>query len=200
MSGMRARRRFVAAMLAFAALLPLVWSLEGVQSALSPVAEWTASAALLFLDAIGVEVARRGTTLSHAQGFSCEIDLACTGLPIIALFTTALFAWPASRRQRISALCIALPALLAVNQLRIVHLVWVGISAPAWFDIAHDVLWRAASIILLALGWMAWRRRASAEPLPSLPVREVSRTPGVTSGEAPFRGPLRCEFESTGPC
>ena len=174
MTGARAPHRFAAAMLAFAALLPVAWSLDGVHAALAPVAEWTARAAVLSLEAIGVEIARSGTALRHAQGFSCDVDLACTGLPIIALAATALFAWPASWRQRFCALGIALPTLFAVNQLRIVHLVWIGISAPAQFDFAHDVLWRVASIVLLATGWIVWRRLAPAEPLLSLPVHEIA--------------------------
>jgi len=150
-------------MLAFAALLTLVWQLaplDAASEALAPIAEWNARLTAAILKLQGIEVLRRGSALHHAGGFSCQIDLACTGLPILALIVAAIALYPTTRGLRVLTLALALPLFLTLNLARMVHLVRVGIEAPASFDFAHDVAWRVGLVLLLGVGWGAWRQLA----------------------------------------
>ena len=127
-------------MLAFAALLVVGRQHLG-QEALAPIAVWNASIIASLLELQGIQVLRQGAALHHAGGFSCRIDLACTGLPILALGIVAVALYPATARLRIRAVALGLPLLFALNLLRMVHLMGVGIKTPVWFDFAHDVAW-----------------------------------------------------------
>lgn len=169
-------KRFALSMLAFAALLTILWqlaplaslaSLDYASETFALITEWNARLVAALLELQGIDVLRRGSSLHHASGFSCKIDLACTGLPILALIVPAIILYPTTTRLRLRALALALPLFLALNLIRMVHLVRVGIEAPLSFDFAHDVAWRVALILLLAAGWSFWRHLAIRERAPS---------------------------------
>jgi len=150
-------------MVAFAALLGFGWDQDVVRNALEPIAVWNAHITTALLELQGIEVLRRGASLRHAGGFSCQIDLACTGLPILALIVVAVALYPATGRLRLRALALCVPIVCAVNLLRMVHLVRVGIEAPERFDFAHEVAWRAVLVLLFAAGWAFWRHLTRRE-------------------------------------
>ena len=154
-------------MLGFAALLVVGWQHLG-QEALAPIAVWNARIIASLLELQGIQVLRHGAALHHAGGFSCRIDLACTGLPILALGIVAVALYPATARLRIRAVALGLPLLFALNLLRMVHLMGVGIKTPVWFDFAHDVAWPTVLVLLLAAGWSYWRTLAHSEALPAV--------------------------------
>ena len=117
-------------MVAFAALLMLGWRQGVTHEWLAPLTEWNAHLTAALLDLQGIEVMRRGATLRHSSGFSWHIDLACTGLPILALGVAAIALYPTTGRLRVRALALGLPLLFGVNLVRMVHLVRIGIEAP----------------------------------------------------------------------
>ena len=152
--------RFMLGMVAFAALLMLGWRQGVTHEWLAPLTEWNAHLTAALLDLQGIEVMRRGATLRHASGFSWHIDLACTGLPILALGVAAIALYPTTGRLRVRALALGLPLLFGVNLVRMVHLVRIGIEAPQSFDFAHEVAWRVVLFLLFAVSWTFWRHQA----------------------------------------
>lgn len=106
------------------------------------------------LNLLGLPVARTATTLHHPGGFACEIDLACTALVPAVLLAMVL----AAGRARLPALALGVLCMAAVNQLRLVGLVWIGVHAPERFDVMHAL---AGPLLLLVagLGYLfGWRR------------------------------------------
>jgi hypothetical protein len=50
-----------------------------------------------------------------------------------------------------------------LNLARLVHLFVIGVRQPAWFDLAHEVIWEsvmALSVLVAWLGWAMWADRA----------------------------------------
>jgi exosortase/archaeosortase family protein len=125
-------------------------SLSGTLSLRLFTAQLTAS----MLAAIELPVAREATILVHAGGFACEIDVACTALLPAELLTAVMLAW----RFRFIALVLGVLLMICVNQLRLVSLVWLGVYAPGYFDLAHAVLWPPL-LLLAGAGYLAvWLR------------------------------------------
>lgn len=132
-----------------------------VAALLQPLTVLTTAATAHMLAALGLPVARELNVLVHAGGFACEVDIACTALVPAALLTAALLAWPRPWPARLAAAAGGVVWLVLVNQLRLASLVWVGVYAPAWFDLLHQWLWPAL-LALAAAGYFCARRNARA--------------------------------------
>jgi exosortase/archaeosortase family protein len=120
----------------------------------SVLVSFTAQLTAAMLDGFGLPVTRTGTTLMHAGGFACEIDLACTALVPAVLLAGVMTAG----RARFVALVVGALLMLLVNQLRLVGLVWVGVVAPAHFDLAHGLIGPLLFLITGAGYIVLWRR------------------------------------------
>ncbi|MCK7509502.1 MAG: exosortase/archaeosortase family protein [Desulfobacterales bacterium] len=125
---------------------------------LAPLAALTAAMTAHMLAALGLPVVRELTVLTHAGGFACEIDTACTALVPAVLLGAALLASRRSWPARLAGVAAGIAGLVLVNQLRLVSLVWIGVYAPGWFDLAHLWLWPPL-LALAAVGHgLAWWR------------------------------------------
>jgi exosortase/archaeosortase family protein len=100
----------------------------------------TAQLTAFMLAAIGLPVMRDATTLFHAGGFACEIDVACTALIPAALLATLMALLRATPRAHFMGIVSGVLLVVLVNQLRLVALVWLGVLAPGYFDVAHNLL------------------------------------------------------------
>lgn len=151
------RRLAVALGTALAAL----WLLELVPAAAvltGPVNLLTATLTEIMLLAVGLPVMRNGTVLTHAGGFSCEIDFSCTVLIPAALLGAVLLALPAARFRRWAGMAVALGVLALLNQLRLMSLVGLGVYAPAWYDLVHGWMWPALlALAVIGYGYL-WHR------------------------------------------
>lgn len=123
---------------------------------------WNGRIAAALLGVLGFEVDVRETTLTYGAS-QVQIGVGCDGVQPIGLFVLAIVAFPASWRSKSRVLAIGVPALLALNLVRIGSLALLyGWSAHA-FDWWHRVGWPAAFVALVFVGWAAWARRARAE-------------------------------------
>lgn len=117
-------------------------------------AQWTA----FMLAAIGLPVMREAATLVHAGGFACEIDVACTALIPAVLLAAPMAVLRATPRARLMGIILGTLLVVLVNQLRLVSLVWLGVHAPGYFDVAHNLLWPVL-LILTGSGYgLIWLR------------------------------------------
>jgi exosortase/archaeosortase family protein len=117
-------------------------------------AQWTA----FMLAAIGLPFMREAATLVHAGGFACEIDVACTALIPAALLAASMALLRATPRAHLMGIILGVLLVVLVNQLRLVSLVWLGVQAPGYFDVAHNLLWPAL-LILTGSGYgLIWLR------------------------------------------
>lgn len=141
------------------AALAGLWAVQlhpAIGAVFTPLATLTAQLTAAMLAATGMPVARTAATLVHAGGFAGEIDLACTAL-IPAVLLAAVMA---ALRLRFMAVALGILLVIAVNQLRLVSLMWLGVHAPESLDLAHRLLWPVA-LVLLGMGYVSvWPRAA----------------------------------------
>jgi len=117
-------------------------------------AQWTA----FMLAVTGLPVMREAATLVHAGGFACEIDVACTALIPAALLAASMAVVRATPRAHFTGIMIGALLMVLVNQLRLVSLVWLGVHAPGYFDVAHNLLWPALLILTIGGYGFIWLR------------------------------------------
>lgn len=159
--GRSSRRGLPRMLAALAAVLAVLWAIQiypRAEALFMPVNLMTAQLSAVILAGIGLPMSRESTLLTHTGGFSCEIDFACTALIPILLLSAGIFAWRARRAQQWLAVFVGSLLLVGVNQLRIVSLVWLGVHAPAWLDIAHLWFWPVALIVITVGYWYGWTR------------------------------------------
>lgn len=86
--------------------------------------------------------------------FPMEIVRNCDAIEINILFVSAVLAFPAAWRRRAVALAVGLPALVALNVLRICLLYFVGASAPERFAVVHEQVFPLFLVVAAALAFL----------------------------------------------
>ncbi len=127
--------------------------------------EWTAGATFAALGRLGVDAARDATVLYQPGGFAYEIYYRCTGFLPAAFLAAIILASPGGWRRKLIGLAVAVPLILALNLVRLVHLFAVGVARPELFDLAHRVLWEGVMMVAVVGLWQAWDRLANS-PVP----------------------------------
>lgn len=97
--------------------------------------------------------------LVHSELFSLEIIAECTAILPIVIFAAAVFAASATRREKTWAFALGLPALVFVNLIRLVSLVYIGQIAPKTFDTVHLLIWQPLIILFSVALWLLWMER-----------------------------------------
>jgi len=154
-------------MLSYGVVVFLVYRDEVLGSFLAPFAEWTASIICTLMHQIGMDALRDGAILIHPDGFAYEIAYTCTGVLPAVTFIACVFAYPGTLLNKWVGVTFGVPALLAVNYLRLINLFYIGVSFPQAFGLAHEVLWEgllAISFIALWLGWIDWSNNRQKAP------------------------------------
>jgi exosortase H (IPTLxxWG-CTERM-specific) len=116
---------------------------------------WTTDALLRLL---GLSPVSRGAMVT-VGGFAVEIKNNCNAVYEIGLYTAAVWAYPASLRDRLTGSVLGAAALYAVNFLRILTLLALGILHPSWFEMAHLYAWQALFLLVVGTCWLAWVSR-----------------------------------------
>jgi len=127
---------------------------------LSPWAELTTRMTIAVLHLVGIEAARVVSQIHHPGGFAYEIYYRCTGILPVAILIICITAFPASWRRKLVGLAMGAPVLLILNLVRLVHLFYLGVHAPAAFPLAHRVIWEAVLISATVLIWWLWSKWA----------------------------------------
>ena len=115
----------------------------------------TAAVAGFTLNILGLEVSRHGTILAMSA-FSFQLIPDCTPLPPVLLLSGAMLAFPAYWKAKATGIGLGILILSALNLVRIVSLVYIGLYLPQWLDIAHNVIWQSAMILAGILIWLFW--------------------------------------------
>lgn len=92
-------------------------------------------------------------------GFAVEIKNNCNAIYEIGLYGAAIFAYPATLRQRTLGLLIGGSLLYLVNLIRVLTLIALGRYWPEGFQFAHLYLWQALFLALVAVCWIGWTTR-----------------------------------------
>lgn len=152
---------------------PLVWlavivlaraGVAGPARLLAPLTGFLGSVVQWVVGWTGIAALRDGATLYVPGAFGYEISVGCTGLLPAAVLAVALLASPGSRAAKRRGLLLGVPAILALNVVRLAHLFYLGIHAPRMFPLAHSVLWEGAMVAFTFATWLAWSRWAAQGP------------------------------------
>lgn len=98
------------------------------------------------------------------DGFSFYISKDCTGWKGMLFLTALIFATKSSWKNRLAGLALGLPAVFAFNLLRIVFMIWLGVSNPEFFGLFHDLLWQLSMIGAVLVLWLMWTKTDFNKP------------------------------------
>jgi len=138
-----------------------MWLLDGhgpVDAVNRVIHGWTeiqTLAAAKLVGLLGGSATAQGTYLG-GPGFSCEVDVGCNGMSAAALLLAGLVSFPAGWRARIAGAGLLLPAVFAVNVVRLAGLYWTGVHWPELFAPMHVYVGQAVVILVSAGLWLAW--------------------------------------------
>jgi exosortase H (IPTLxxWG-CTERM-specific) len=165
---------------AVAVFLWLAFRDEVMGPVLEPLRTLIAQATLALIHGVGMEATRHGSAIYHPGGFAYEISRGCTGFVPAVMLAAAISGYPAQRRWKVVGLALGIPALLGINLGRLVHLFYLGVHQPDWFDVAHKVAWEGLIILAVVgfwLGWATWVDRGSEPRRQAQPNDPVLRRP-----------------------
>ncbi len=113
----------------------------------------SATGSILGLFSSNIEVV--GTNISSPD-FSMGIIMACTGLVAMAIYTSAVLAYPCRIVKKAEGIALGIAGLFIFNLVRMVGLFIVGSYLPDFFDNAHYIIGQSL-MILIAIGlWLFW--------------------------------------------
>jgi exosortase H (IPTLxxWG-CTERM-specific) len=111
-----------------------------------------------FLRLVGVHASSSGAVVA-LSGFAVEIRNNCNAIYEVGLYTAAVWAYPASRRDRLFGTLLGAGVLYVVNFLRILTLLAVGLLHREWFEATHLYAWQAVFLLVVGTCWIAWVSR-----------------------------------------
>jgi len=121
---------------------------------------WLAGAALR---ALGASVVTAGPIIS-AKGFAVEIKNNCNAVFEFGLYAAAVCAYPTSSTSKAAGILAGAGVIYALNMLRVVSLVVLGVFARDWFEIGHLYVWQIVFFAAVVACWFTWIARVHAHP------------------------------------
>jgi exosortase/archaeosortase family protein len=88
-----------------------------------------------------------------------NINHECTGIFVFMLFASFVLAYPASWSARAIGFGIGIPALFAVNILRLATLARIVEVYPSLFFYFHEYVWQGVFMVFVLVGAIAWAER-----------------------------------------
>ena len=89
-------------------------------------------------------------------GFAVEIRNSCNAIYEIGLYAAAVWAYPATARERLVGTAVGAAVLSIVNALRVFGLIALGVYARDWFEVAHLYAWQLVFLAVVAACWLGW--------------------------------------------
>jgi exosortase H (IPTLxxWG-CTERM-specific) len=108
-----------------------------------------------WLRLVGGHASSSGPVVSLSS-FAVEIRNNCNAIFEVGLYAAAVWAYPASWRDRLLGTLVGASVLYVVNVLRIVTLLMVGLLQPSWFEVMHLYAWQTLFLLVVTTCWIAW--------------------------------------------
>jgi exosortase H (IPTLxxWG-CTERM-specific) len=151
---------FFACILSFYTLLRTSIMREYVSE---PLAVAFASVSGLMLNLLSLKATASGTSLK-VEGFAAQIDDVCTGIFVVAIYLSAILAYPSRAGEKLKGLLMGASAILLLNLIRVVSLMYIGLYLPQFFETAHLLVWQSLIIFSALLVWIYWTERFVGAP------------------------------------
>ena len=138
------------------------WLLDN--EALTPFFDFTAAATGFFLNIFGASVEVDGSLISSPD-FSMGIVFGCTGIVAMAIFASAVLAYPCTAKQKAIGIGLGIAALFVLNLVRTVSLFFIGSHfSSSFFDTAHMLIWQPVMIAVAIVLWLLWVEKLARVP------------------------------------
>ena len=111
-----------------------------------------------FLRLVGVHASSSGAVVTMSS-FAVEIRNNCNAIYEVGLYAAAVWAYPASWRDRLAGTLIGAGVLYVVNFIRIMTLLTTGLLYREWFEATHLYAWQAIFLLVVGTCWIAWVSR-----------------------------------------
>jgi archaeosortase B (VPXXXP-CTERM-specific) len=146
-----------ARVIAFVALLVIFVIAVGLAPVwmVSPVADTTAVVAGKLIAAVGIDNLV-DANLIYLDKRTLLVGRDCTAAYLIAVYAALVLTYPSSRRDKLIAFAIGIPALLVVNMSRLVGAGVVAEYLPNQFDLIHDYIFQVLLALSVLLVWLVW--------------------------------------------
>lgn len=126
---------------------------------IEPMTMFIATLARVTLGLTGAVVSQDGTIVGYG-GIHLNILEECNGVPAMIVFLAAILAYPAPISRKILGIVIGIPAIFALNQVRVTSLFLVyKHMSPRLFDLMHIYVWQFVVITFAVLLWLYWAER-----------------------------------------
>ncbi len=94
------------------------------------------------------------------ETLTLHINHECTGVFVLMLFASFVFAYPTSWRARAIGLGAGVPLLFAINVFRLGTLARLVEVYPGAFFYFHEYVWQGVFMVVVLVGAIAWAERA----------------------------------------
>ena len=118
-----------------------------------PVNQATARVTARTLTLFGLEGRAEGDVVSSPALGSLRIIFECTAAFPIIIFVAAVLAYPCGWRWKLAGVVTGVPAILAINVLRLMTLLYVAHAYPSAMEWVHLVVWQALFVVIVVLMW-----------------------------------------------
>lgn len=146
---------FAARLLAYLFAVSLLFSLGDLHLKMGPLQKGIAATVTAGANGLGAEATRNGTIIRLDQA-ALDINHECTGVFVLLVYATFVFAYPAPWRERFYGVTLGLAILMAINVLRLIALVVIASRSPGWFAYFHEYFFQGLFIALLAFLASVW--------------------------------------------
>jgi exosortase H (IPTLxxWG-CTERM-specific) len=107
---------------------------------------------------VGIHASSSGAIVTLST-FAVEVRSNCNAIYEVGLYTAAVWAYPASWRERLIGTLVGAAVLYVVNVFRIASLLVVGLLQPSWFETTHLYAWQTLFLLVVGTCWIAWVSR-----------------------------------------
>lgn len=99
-----------------------------------------------------------------AEGGGLHVREGCEGLDVLGLWVAAMLVAGLGRRGRLLGLTIGTLIVFGLNQLRLLHLLWLYREQRSWFADAHGLWWPLVLVAAVLGLFLLWQRRYEPAP------------------------------------
>jgi len=126
-----------------------------------PINRATAQVTAWAIALVGVEARAEGDEILCPSLSNLRIIFECTGAFPAIIFVAAVVAYPCRWRFRLAGAAVGVLAILAVNELRLMTLLYVGYAYPDAMEWVHLVAWQALFVVFVVMLWTFWAMRVA---------------------------------------
>jgi len=117
----------------------------------------------LVLNLLSMKATVSGTLLA-VEGFAAQIDDVCTGIFVVAIYLSAVLAYPSRTKEKLMGLFLGASTILILNLIRVISLMYIGRYFPDLFETVHLLVWQSLVIFSALLIWIYWTERFVGAP------------------------------------